>query len=98
MSAKRYSFYPRFEYQGQIDAIKCVLRFEEDENGLFVYHADYAALQAEVERLKSMLSMSQAIAEACGEPQGDGAITVKAATSTGKTVLTDIAAKEGGAK
>ena len=55
-------------------------------------------LKDEVERLKSMLSMSQAIAEACGEPQGDGAITVKAATSTGKTVLTDIAAKEGGRK
>ena len=71
---------------------------EENTSGEFVRYADYAALKAEVERLKSMLSMSQAIAEACGEPQGDGAITVKAATSTGKTVLTDIAAKEGGRK
>ena len=70
----------------------------EEDNGVLVKWEDYAALQAENERLKSMLSMSQAIAEACGEPQGDGAITVKAATSTGKTVLTDIAAKEGGAK
>jgi hypothetical protein len=57
--------------------------------------AQRAELRAENERLKSRLSMSQAIAEACGEPQGDGAITVKIATSTGKTVLTDIAAKEG---
>lgn len=64
-------------------------------DGSYVRYTDYAALAAENERLKSRLSMSQAIAEACGEPQVDGAITVKTATSTGKTVLPDPAAKEG---
>lgn len=62
----------------------------EDLAGKWVSLSDYAALAAENERLKAKLSMSEAIAEICSQPPGEGAITVKASLSTGKTVLPDL--------
>ena len=91
---KRFDFW-MYQKPCEHFGIRATMQMEFSENGRCVSWDDYAALAAENERLKSRLSMSQAIAEACGEPQGDGAITVKTATSTGKTVLPDPAAKEG---